>query len=954
MQKRLDTLFGKLYTPLWDFAVEGYCSPEPLPFDQKEQGTYLPVKGGTRWGKGWDCAWLKLSGEIPMPTEGMVPAFLLDVGGEACLYDAEGTPIKGFTNVQSEFTVALGKPAKQAWLIPEEYYGKTVTLWADAGANDLFGAKPENGIFIRAQAAFCNTSLRDLYYDLEVLAYVAEYSPDEAARKQAADCFDRAYAEQSRAIAAEFLQKPSVNPFTVTALGHAHLDLAWLWPIRETKRKGLRTLSTLVSHMERYPEYRFGVSQPQLLLWVKENAPVLYERLKNLYRLGRLELQGGMWVESDTNLPGGESLVRQLLYGMEFWKEEFDFTPKMVWLPDVFGYTAQLPQLMKKAGLPYFLTTKLSWNGVNQFPYSSFRWKGIDGSEVLAHMPPEGNYNSAARADSITKVEKGYHEKHLHDGAMLLYGIGDGGGGPGMEHLERLAREKNLYGLPKVKQGFAEDYFAELEPARDRLPSWQGELYLEKHQGTYTTQGRTKKGNRVCERLLHEVEFLGATASRLCPDYVYPKEEIKKIWQEVLLYQFHDILPGSCIARVYVEAEARYAELEKQLLSIKADLLSVLLKGDGETLLNVSPYHNHEAYPGKNGYILPKHDVPSYAFAPLRQCRSYSLSYDDTTMENDSVKVTFLPDGTISSVLSKAYGLTEHLRAPGNVLRVFEDLEDGWEVPAPEKLQKEFKVRLTSARTVRKGAALVRTQRYVCGKNVIRQQIVLRDESARLEFVTEVDWKDSHRILRTEFPLTTRNETALCGIQFGAVRRPTTQNTTWEQAKREVCFHKYTDICDDLAGSAILSDSKYGLCIRDCTLSLALLRTPTYPGEGADLGHHSFSYSFCPHKAWEDVVETAYNMEYPLQAVKGKAPFQGSFAEANNLCIETIKPAEDGRGVILRLYNPHNSHVTSFLNTPEELGFTRCIKTDLPENDIEEISPLLTLGPYEILTVRLV
>ena len=386
MQKRLDTLFGKLYTPLWDFAVEGYCSPEPLPFDQKEQGTYLPVKGGTRWGKGWDCAWLKLSGEIPMPTEGMVPAFLLDVGGEACLYDAEGTPIKGFTNVQSEFTVALGKPAKQAWLIPGEYYGKTVTLWADAGANDLFGAKPENGIFIRAQAAFCNTSLRDLYYDLEVLAYVAEYSPDEAARKQAADCFDRAYAEKSRAIAAEFLQKPSVNPFTVTALGHAHLDLAWLWPIRETKRKGLRTLSTLVSHMERYPEYRFGVSQPQLLLWVKENAPVLYERLKNLYRLGRLELQGGMWVESDTNLPGGESLVRQLLYGMEFWKEEFGFTPKMVWLPDVFGYTAQLPQLMKKAGLPYFLTTKLSWNGVNQFPYSSFRWKGIDGSEVLTHL----------------------------------------------------------------------------------------------------------------------------------------------------------------------------------------------------------------------------------------------------------------------------------------------------------------------------------------------------------------------------------------------------------------------------------------------------------------------------------------------------------------------------------------------------------------------------------------
>jgi alpha-mannosidase len=217
-----------------------------------------------------------------------------------------------------------------------------------------------------------------------------------------------------------------------------------------------------------------------------------------------------------------------------------------------------------------------------------------------------------------------------------------------------------------------------------------------------------------------------------------------------------------------------------------------------------------------------------------------------------------------------------------------------------------------------------------------------------------VDWKDSHRILRTEFPLTTQNETALCGIQFGAVRRPTTQNTTWEQAKREVCFHKYTDICDDFAGSAILSDCKYGLCIRDCTLSLALLRTPTYPGEGADLGHHSFSYSFCPHKAWEDVVVDAYNMEYPLQAVKGKAPFQGSFAEANNLCIETIKPAEDGRGVIVRLYNPRNSRVTTMLSAAEALGFTGCISTDLLENDIEEISPMLTVGPYEIVTLRLV
>jgi alpha-mannosidase len=295
-----------------------------------------------------------------------------------------------------------------------------------------------------------------------------------------------------------------------------------------------------------------------------------------------------MWVESDTNLPGGESLVRQLLYGMRFWLEEFGFTPEMVWLPDVFGYSAQIPQLMKQAGLPYFLTIKLSWNAVNKFPYASFRWQGLDGSEVLAHMPPEGNYNSAARADSFRRAVDGCYEKNIFPGSMLLYGIGDGGGGPGMEHLERLSREKDLLGLPKVKESFAQDFFRELAPFREKLPAWKGELYLEKHQGTYTSQGRTKKGNRLCEKYFHEIELLASMALRLRKGYVYPKARMDALWQEALLYQFHDILPGSCIARVYVEAEARYAEMLEELQGIKAELLACLLTGEGETVFNAS------------------------------------------------------------------------------------------------------------------------------------------------------------------------------------------------------------------------------------------------------------------------------------------------------------------------------------------------------------------------------
>ena len=953
MEKRLDQLFAKIYTPVSELSATAYCSAEPLSYAEKETGVKLPLEGGTRWGKGWDCAWIRLEGEIPLPTEGKLPALLLDVGGEACLYDEDGVPLKGFTNVQSEFTVALGKPAKQAYLLPERYYGKKVTFWVDCGANDLFGAKPENGIYIRGESAYCDVAIRDLYYDLEILAYVGKYSPDEKARKEAWECFEQAYNAASRALAGEFLQKKSVSDFTVTVLGHAHLDLAWLWPIRETKRKALRTLSTVVSHMERYPDYKFGVSQPQLLAWVKEMSPALFEKLKVLYQQGRLELQGGMWVESDTNLPGGESLVRQLLYGMRFWKEEFGFTPEMVWLPDVFGYSAQVPQLMKQAGLPYFLTTKLSWNGVNKFPYASFRWQGIDGSEVLAHMPPEGNYNSAARADSFAKAVSGSPEKKIFPGAMLLYGIGDGGGGPGMEHLERLSREKDLYGLPKVKQGFGEDFFRELAPCKAKLPSWKGELYLEKHQGTYTTQGRTKKGNRLCEKYFHEIELLASMALCLRKGYTYPKARMDALWQEVLLYQFHDILPGSCIARVYKEAEVRYGEILAELKDIKAELLSLLLVGEGESLFNASSYADSYPVKTENGYLLQKGAAEPLCFTPFARKRGHKMAYSRDFMENSRVRVEFAPDGSLAGVYGKDG--RNYLRGAGNKLQVFEDNEDGWEVPKPEQLTKEFPVKLTSVRTSQKGGALVRTSRYVCGKSVILQQVILREDSERIDFSTKVEWKDSHRILRTSFPMAATAENALCGIQFGAVNRPTTQNTTWEQAKREVCFHKYVDLSDDERGAALMSDCKYGVCLREGNLSLALLRSPTYPGEGADLGSHAFTYSFFPHEHGIDtVIPEAYRMEYPAEKVNGSCELDTPFVTAEGLCVETVKPAEDGKGIVVRLYNPKNCRVDTTVRTAPVLGLTSCKKVDLLENTVEELAlePKLQVGPYEIVNLK--
>ncbi len=958
-ERYLEKLFAGLYRVMDEWEAEAFCTDEPVPFAERESGKRLSLTGGTRWGRGWDCAWIRLHGRVPTPAPGEAPALLLDVGGEACLYDGTGLPLKGFTNVQSEFTVALGKPAKQVWFPPETLWGKEVTLWADAGANDLFGAKPESGIFLRAEAALCSTEARALYYDLEVLACVADAAAQEDVRAAARNCFARAYERrdvplEARAIAAEFLRMPSESGFTVTALGHAHLDLAWLWPLRETRRKAIRTFSTLVSHMSRYPDYVFGVSQPQLLQWVKEDAPALYGRLRELHAAGRLEIQGGFWVEADTNLPDGESLVRQLLYGMRFWKEEFGQTQTLLWLPDVFGYSAQLPQLMKRAGLPYFLTIKLSWNAVNRFPYTSFRWEGADGSEVLAHMPPEGNYNSAARADSLRRTESGCGQKEAFPGAMLLYGIGDGGGGPGMEHLERLAREKNLRGLPKVKQAPAKAFFAELQTAADRLPVWKGELYLEKHQGTYTSQARTKAANRACERALHELELLGAMAIRLCAEYRYPKKRVEALWKEVLLYQFHDILPGSCIARVYREAEERYGAMLRELAELQEEAYSVLLHGEGVSVFNPTSFSRRDAVQHDGDRLFGKTEAAPLCFTPFERRRNRRMSFGRDTLENSRLRLTFLPDGSLGSVFLKSSG-REFLRAPGNRLAVYRDEENAWEIPAPEAWGRPYPMKLTSVRVSQRGGALVRTCRYTCGKSVIRQQVVLQEGSERIDFVTEVDWRESHRLLRADFPVAVRSETALCGIQFGAVRRPTVCNTSWEQAKREVCFHKYTDLSDDLCGAAVLSDEKYGVCVRDGVLSLTLLRSPEEPGRGADLGTHRFTYAFLPHDGGaEAVLQPAYALAYPLRLLRGRCSLTEPFVTAGELCVETVKPSEDGTGVIIRLYQPRNADGRATVQTAAALGFTRCFRTDLLEQEEEELalSPTLSVGPYEIVTLK--
>ena len=459
----------------------------------------------------------------------------------------------------------------------------------------------------------------------------------------------------ARALLAPELGRRGGDPaLTVSAVGHAHIDLAWLWPLRETIRKGARTFSTVLRMMERYPQYIFGASQPQLYQWMKDEHPALYSQIKAHVAEGRWELQGGMWVEPDANIPSGESLVRQILLGKRFYREEFSIDVTNLWMPDVFGYSGSLPQIMASSGLTNFLTQKLSWSEVNTFPHHTFHWEGIDGSRVLVHMPPEGTYNSSAAPHAVARAEENYLEKGVSDRALILFGIGDGGGGPGEEHLEHLARAQDLQGIAPVVQEPAATFFERLTLGAEAYPVWRGELYLEKHQGTLTTQGRNKRFNRKLEFALRELEFSSVRAAREA-GLTYPSAALDRIWKEVLLLQFHDILPGSSITRVYDESLARYAALlsEVEELTASADR-SWLGSGDLPLALNSLSWDREEWLKVDDQWRLVSVPALGAAFIPRSVDPAPAIMAASTRrLENEALRVEFDERGELISVYDK-------------------------------------------------------------------------------------------------------------------------------------------------------------------------------------------------------------------------------------------------------------------------------------------------------------
>ena len=804
--------------------------------------------------------------------------------------------------------------------------------------------------------------------------------------------------------------------------GHAHIDLAWLWPVAETRKKGRRTFSTVLNLMDRYPDFTFNQSSAQLYSWVEEDDPALFAGVRERVAEGRWETVGGSWVEPDCQITGGEAFVRQLLYGQRYFQETFGRRHTVAWLPDVFGFSGAIPQLLRGAGLTGFFTIKLNWNEINRFPHDLFEWEGIDGSRVTANMcrnlPPAHGYNGTIRPRDSLGTWREFDGKRRHPESLLPFGWGDGGGGPTAKMLDNFERIKEFPALPRLRMTLIAEYFGSLPTAG--LPRWVGELYLEFHRGTLTTQAKTKRLNREGEHRLLEAEAFAALAVASGAHGSYPREELDTAWKRLLLNQFHDILPGSSIAEVYVDAhrdgEATVADAvrlrDRALWSIAASgegpsaptsgsaaataflvanaslvsrSLTVLLPSSADpTAIGIAG----ESLPAQRtdqGVLIhaPATKVPGLgwttvgATANAESIPTGSVRVERTasgvTFENVQLRIEVGADGSLHRLLDRQQD-REVLADRANQLWAWADkprVYDAWDIEADyeavgEELTQAERIDIIEDGPLRVAVRVTRRWRH----STIQQTYRLLAGSRRLDIVTEIDWHERQVYLQARFPLAVRSHEATFETMFGAVRRPTHRNTSWDAARFESCAHRWVDLSEPGYGVALLNDGKYGHAAHDNLLSISLLRGPLYPDPYADEGEHRFIYSLLPHVGdWTtgEVAAEAFALNSPLVVVPLSAgvappPNGEAFAtvEGSALALAALKQAEDGDGLILRLYEPHGDRGTARLRfhpPPTAVEETNLLEEPLVDGDalLSFVGKEAVLGvrPFGVISLRL-
>ncbi|GLC30875.1 alpha-mannosidase [Clostridium omnivorum] len=991
---------------------------------KKAEGQWKEFHTGDLWGgRDYHC-WLKSQVTVPEEFAGKVIALsfkTFDEGWDAInpqfiLY-VNGEHIQGIDINHREVIISDYAEAGKTYEIDLHAYSGMVadrkcTLYGELVTID----KPLRELFFNLQVPVwvCEKLDKEDKRRIDMLSVLNEAINLLDLRKPFSKEFHASIDEANNFMRTEFYEKLCGHNDTIaTCVGHTHIDVAWHWTVAQTREKVARSFSTVLKLMEEYPEYIFMSSQPQLYKFLKEDHPHVYEKVKEKVKEGVWEPEGAMWLEADCNVTSGESLIRQILFGKRFFKDEFGVDSEILWLPDVFGYSAALPQILKKSDVNYFMTTKIAWNQFNKVPYDTFMWKGIDGTEVLTHFittkgpyqEPESHfttYNGEIHPGAIIGAWDRYQQKEINNDVLVSYGFGDGGGGATYEMLEVAKRlNKGILGCPKVEMGTSRDYFKKLEKkvkGNKRLPKWSGELYLEYHRGTYTSMARNKRDNRISENLYTTAEKMNSFAMLLGKNY--PQESLNKGWENILLNQFHDILPGSSIKEVYEVTKEEYKEIigngNKALKeAVDAIASKVNVKSKSVMVFNSLSFNRNDIAEfeipegitnpalidevgrkvicqrteGKKAIFfaenVPANGYKSYMITDASKAASEVLISNEAA-ENKYIRLEFDNKGQIKSFYDKVNN-RELLKNGelGNVLQAFEDKPmnfDNWDIDIyyDEKLWKVDDVQ--SVEVIEKGpvrSTLKLTRKF--SDSTIIQRVCIYNDMSRVDFKTYVDWKEHQVLLKAAFPIDINTNKATYEIQYGNVERPTHQNTSWDTARFEVCGQKWADLSEGDFGVSLLNDSKYGHDIKEGVMRLTLIKSGIEPNPTTDQEEHNFTYSLYPHSGdWRqgNTVQMAYNLNVPLytkveEEHAGELPAEASFAKINsdNAIIEVIKKAEDSGDLVIRLYECYNkrSNVTiELLKNIEEAVECNLMEKDMEPVNFEGNKLSFELKPYEI------
>ncbi|RIX31277.1 alpha-mannosidase [Amnibacterium setariae] len=907
--------------------VSAWHAPgEPVPFAEAVRAEYAPFAVGTPWGAPWSTTWFRLRGAAPAaPAPGLRAELLVDLGfsagapgfqAEGLLYTPDGVPVEGLAPrrhsvpgaiaADGSVDVLLEAAANPDVLRDLSFAPTPLGERATAGLEPLY-------VLRRADVVLVDLEVRGLEADLVVLAELASALPEDSTRRArilvaldaacaALDLDDVAgTAARARAVLAPALASPAVpSAQAITAVGHAHIDSAWLWPIRETRRKVARTIANVLALMDEDPGFVYAMSSAQQYAWLEEDQPALFARLAERVREGRFVPVGGMWVESDTNLPGGEALARQFVAGTRWFRDRFGVDGEGVWLPDSFGYTAALPQIARLAGKRWLLTQKASWNDTNRIPHHTFSWEGLDGTRLFTHFPPVDTYNADGSVPELLHSERNFADAAVATRALLPFGHGDGGGGPTREMLLRLARARSLEGVPTVEIGTPQAFYRAAEEELTEPAVWAGELYLELHRGTYTSQRRTKQGNRRNEHLLREAELWAATAAiRVAAPY--PAVALERLWRHVLLLQFHDILPGSAIAWVHREAVADHAAITAELEALIASSLAALAgEGDALLLANAAPD--------------PRRGVAALGVGAPTPPRSGAVTADGSgfVLEDEAVRAVVDAEGMLVSLVHRASGReTVPPGTRGNRFQLHEDHPVRWDAWDVDREYRATAVDLDGPAEVRAdGDAVVVVRRF--GRSSLEQRLRLVP-GGELRIETTVDWQEREKLLKLAFPVDVRAERVASEVQFGHVERATHANTSWDAARFETSQHRWQHLGEPGFGVAVVNDSVYG---SDTTrirregggtaslLRLSILRAARFPDPEQDRGAHRFAVGLLPGARVVDAVAAGYRINLLERTVRGGGAVEPLLAvEGEGVVVESVKLAEDGDGdIVVRLY----------------------------------------------------